>query len=321
MTSFDLDGSDRPLQPGDSVVLVGGTGLIGVALARATARRGLVPIAVSVDELSSGQLPSTARHLLMERADLPEMLDTKGASPLDLPGRALGVVEILAEDLDDVTALLDVTKRYAGRSVAIGSASVLGPCVRGARNSEDVVPRPNTELMRTKLAIEALFAEHHGKGRACVNLRCAYPYGPGHPPMTPLGRDPELFHKLERHEPFVWVEEEGLAPIQPLWADDLAEAIAELLVRPRKPSTLYNIAGPEVLSWDDYLRVLARGRWPQRNMERRSVDTLQAENPNAWWLHDHLPYAPTLDDSLLRRDVYSCETKLSDVVDEWASSR
>ena len=304
---------------GDSVILVGGTGLIGLATAKVLAGRGLLPIAISRHDPAPGLLPSSARHHRLDRTELPSLLAPTEGSPLALTGRTLGVVEILAEETSHVRELLEAIESHAGRTVAIGSAAALGPSPRGKMNAEEEPPRPNSDDMRTKVAIEALLAEHHETGRASINLRCAYPYGPGHGPMTPLGRDPELFEKLSRHESISWVESGGLAPLQPLWVDDLAEAITELLLRPEKPETLYHIAGPEVLSWGAYLRALSRGSWPQRNLHRPSVASLQAENPEAWWLRDHLPHSPLLDDTRLRRDVYACTTKLSQVADLWAA--
>lgn len=315
----ELRHGDRPLASGDLVIIVGGTGLIGPPVARELATLGLDTIVLSRRPPSAGSIPGDARHLRMDRSELPPALERGTVAGLDLGGRTLGIVDVIAEQPDEVAPLLEAAARWPGRTVIIGSAAVLGPRPRGELHTEDTEPAPASDDMRAKLAIERLVTEHHRAGRASVNLRCAYPYGPGHGPMTPLGRDLGLFAKLERHEAVTWVEEDALAPLQPLWTRDLARAIAALLTRPDKPATVYHIAGPEVLSWDKYLHTLAMDAWPQRALRRAPVAALLEQHPEAWWLRDHLRHAPLLDDSRLRREVYAPATRLGDVVDRWAS--
>jgi nucleoside-diphosphate-sugar epimerase len=303
---------DRPLIPSDEVLIVGGAGLIGSFLARALIGAGLRPIVVSRSDPQPGIIPDGTSHLRMDRIDLPKHIQSWTQRPL-------GVVEVLAEGPAEIAPLLAATAPFPGRFVAIGSASVLGRSPRGIKHDERSLPAPHTEVMARKLGVERLLAEHHRRGRACFTLRCAYPYGPGHGPMTPLGRDRELFRKLEHHQQITWIEPEALAPIQPLWAGDLAQAIVALLTLTAKPEPLYNVAGPEVMSWDGYLEVLARDRWPQRRLERPSLAELLERAPDAWWLEKYLPKAPLLDDSLIRRHAFAPLTTLAEVVEDWAN--
>jgi nucleoside-diphosphate-sugar epimerase len=309
----DHRGHDQPLASGDTVIVVGGTGLIGPPLARALAAIGLDVVVVSRNPAAEGVLPGSARHICTDRSELPTLIETWDKIPV------LGVVDVIAEQPGEVSPLLEAAAPFPGRTVIIGSAAVLGPRPRGVLHAEDVEPAPASGDMRAKLAIERLAQDHHRAGRATVDLRCSYPYGPGHGPMTPLGRDVGLFSKLARHDPITWVEEDDLAPIQPLWAPDLAAAIAALITRPAKPAALYHVAGPEIVSWDEYLRLLAAGAWPQERLRRVPVTTLIDRHPEAWWLRDHLRTAPLLDDSRMRREVFACTTRLTDAVGRWAS--
>ncbi len=302
---------DRPLGPGDAVLIVGGAGLIGRFVAHRAAAAGLRPLVVARSPAAPGVLPPEAEHLQLDRRALPRAMR-------DWPPGPLGVVEVLAEGPEEISPLLTATARCPGRFIAIGSASVLGRMPRGRRYSEGAVPAPHTEAMERKRTVERLLAEVHRRGRTTLTLRCAYPYGPGHGPMTPLGRDLRLFEKLDRHREIQWIERGALSPIQPLWAGDLARAIVALLTRAERPGPLYNIAGPRVLSWWKYVEVLARGRWPQSNLVASPLSELLARNPDAWWLRDYLPHAPLLDDSLLRREVFACETRLDETVEGWA---
>ena len=309
---------DRPLGPGDPVLLVGGTGLIGRFLARVLVQQDLRPIVISRRPPPPGLLPVQALHLALPRRDLPELLSPQGPLSRELDAGCLGVVEILAPGPREIEPLLQATRRYPGRFVAIGSAAVFGRGSHGQQYAETDPPEPRTEVMRAKLDLERLLALEHARGRGTLTLRCAYAYGPGHGPLTPLGRDRRLFVKLRRAEPLLWVEPGLLAPLQPLWAGDLACAIVALLRHQARPAPLYHVAGPRTLDWQEYLGLLATGRGTLHKVRFCSIEELLQEQEGTCWLEDYLRDAPLLDDQLLRRKVHACDTELPGVVESWA---
>ena len=50
----------------------------------------------------------------------------------------------------------------------------------------------------------------------------------------------------------------GQTRLQPVAVDDVAEAIARILTRPEREPTLYEFGGPDVFTYEDFLRTVAR---------------------------------------------------------------
>jgi len=305
---------DRGLAPGDSVVVVGGTGLIGSALGRVLAGCGLRPLLVSRHAPKAAQVAAGALHLCLERHDVPRLLER---GEFSTPHGTLGVIDVLANSPAEVEPLLAAAARRAGRFVAIGSAAVFGRSPDGFRYAETHVVAPATDAMRLKVAVEDSIAHANAAGHGATVLRLSYPYGPGHGPLTPLGREHRIFADLAAGRRVTWVKPDALAPLQPLWTDDLARGIAALLMRDAKPRPVYHVTGPETLTWEAYLGLLARGARTE-GVSLLSVDELLTLAPNAWWLRDYLPEAPLLADTLFRAEVYACETRLVDTAEAWA---
>ena len=51
---------------------------------------------------------------------------------------------------------------------------------------------------------------------------------------------------------------DGSTRLQPVYADDVAEAIARILRQSQKPFPVYELAGPRVYSYEELLRTIAR---------------------------------------------------------------
>lgn len=269
--------------------------------------RELVPVVVSRHPPGAGVLPEGARHLCLERKELPALVEKAPVA---------GIVEILAEGSEEVAPLLAASSGPRSRFVAIGSAAVFGGAAPGALHAEEDRPSPSTPAMRRKVELERFVASVNDGGRAATVLRISYPYGPGHGPLTPLGRDRGLFAALASGAPVDWVEAGAFGPLQPLWAADLAQGIAALLCLPRLPRPLYHVAGPEILDWDAYLAALSGGRGQIR---RHGAAGLERLRPEAAWITSYLATSPLLDDRVFRREVFACQTRLAQVVREWAA--
>jgi uncharacterized protein YbjT (DUF2867 family) len=80
-------------------------------------------------------------------------------------------------------------------------------------------------------------------------------YTPGDPWLTLLDR----FSRL----PAVPVSGSGKALYQPVWADDVADAVVSAL---SSDGSTYELAGPEVLSYNDIVRAVLRARHRRRRL-------------------------------------------------------
>ena len=64
--------------------------------------------------------------------------------------------------------------------------------------------------------------------------------------------------RLLRSLPVYPIFGDGGTRLQPTHADDVAEAITQILRQSKKPSPIYELAGPRVYSYEELLRTIAR---------------------------------------------------------------
>ncbi len=64
--------------------------------------------------------------------------------------------------------------------------------------------------------------------------------------------------RLLRSLPVYPIFGDGRTKLQPTYADDVAEAITQVLRQSKKPSPVYELAGPRVYSYEELLRTIAR---------------------------------------------------------------
>jgi uncharacterized protein YbjT (DUF2867 family) len=79
-------------------------------------------------------------------------------------------------------------------------------------------------------------------------------------PSFVFGRGGALstFMKQVRYSPVVAVIGSGQQRIQPIWIDDVAEHFARALDTPAASNKTFEIGGPDVVTWDELYRTIAR---------------------------------------------------------------
>jgi NADH dehydrogenase len=90
---------------------------------------------------------------------------------------------------------------------------------------------------------------------ASVIFKPSIIYTPGDPWLTLLDRLSRL--------PAVPISGSGKAQFQPVWAEDVAEAVVNAL---GSANSTYELAGPEVLSYDDIVRTVLRAEHRRRRL-------------------------------------------------------
>ena len=98
---------------------------------------------------------------------------------------------------------------------------------------------------------------------------------------------------------------DGRTRLQPAYADDVAEAITQVLRQSKKPYIIYELAGPRVYSYEELVRTIARtaGLWP-----------VLMRTPFAFWgavagLAEILPHPPLTRNQL---ELMQIDTTASD---------
>jgi uncharacterized protein YbjT (DUF2867 family) len=79
-------------------------------------------------------------------------------------------------------------------------------------------------------------------------------------PSFVFGRGGALatFMKQVRYSPVVTVIGSGRQQIQPIWIDDVAEHFARALDTPAAANKTFEIGGPDIVTWDELYRTIAR---------------------------------------------------------------
>lgn len=72
------------------------------------------------------------------------------------------------------------------------------------------------------------------------------------------------FAKLAKLAPVTPIIGSGRQRIQPIWADDVARYFAEALERDDVTGALFEVGGPDVVSWNEFWQRLKRGRGLRR---------------------------------------------------------
>jgi len=240
------------------VLIIGGTGLTGPALARRLDADGH-----EVFVFAQGRTPVArdlpARLLAGDRGD-PVAL--RAAFDAASPDAVLDQIAFHGGAVDAIAAFSPT------RHIVCSSAAVLG---EGLGLTEDApTPPPHTPYLAGKLAVE-----ERARASGAIVVRPAYLFGPGHAPLTMQGRDPELARKIRGGEA-IELPDDGELPLQPIFATDYAEAIANILALP-DPAPLYHIGGTPT-TWRGWLEAVAAAAGAPLRVTRVPIDRLTAEN-------------------------------------------
>src|SRR5499427_5152292 len=108
-------------------------------------------------------------------------------------------------------------------------------------------------------ASQSLYIRKRGEGELAVRaafadallIRPAVMFGPDDAFLTTI-------LKLLRQLPIYPMFGRGLTRLQPVYVEDVAEAIAQLLRRPETRSTIFEFGGPRIYTYAEFLRAVAR---------------------------------------------------------------
>jgi uncharacterized protein YbjT (DUF2867 family) len=100
-----------------------------------------------------------------------------------------------------------------------------------------------------------------GRGEGEAAVQAAFPGAVIVRPAVMFARDDVFLTtilRLLRVLPAYPIFGDGRTRLQPVYADDVAAAITQLLRQSKKPSPIYELAGPRVYSYEELLRTIAR---------------------------------------------------------------
>lgn len=230
------------------VLVAGGTGFVGTAIVHALRARDL-------DVRVLARRPERAASLASLGAELvPGDLTDAGGLARAVEGctHVVNLVAILKgkpEDfrrvMVDGTASLLAAAREAGVERFV-QMSALGTNER----TRDLVP-----YFGAKWAIERAV---EGSGLEYVLVRPSFVFGKG-------GALPTFVRQV-RLSPVVTVIGTGTQRIQPVWLDDVAAFYATVVDDARAPGRIWELGGPDIVSWDELYLGIAGALGKQRRL-------------------------------------------------------
>ncbi len=234
-------------------LIIGGTGLISTAIARALLERGDRVTLYSRGQTASRLDPSAAlEHMVGDRKDYDAFQSQmRAAGPFDY------VVDMVAFTPEDAASVVRAFRGRVRQVLFCSTGNVYRLPAARYPIAEDAPLGSNGPYGRQKAAAEAVLQEADRRGDFDVTvLRLAHAYGEGRAMLHPLGSETGFVDRLRRGKPVV-VHGDGTG----LWAachvDDTARAFVGAAGNAVASGCTYNVAGEAWLTWDGYIERFA----------------------------------------------------------------
>ncbi len=241
------------------VLIIGGTGLTGLPIARRLADAGHEIFIVSRGELS--QPHSINAHYL--KADRFNNSSLQTALKSVSPEIVIDQFAFSGSHVEQIASI------HPARHLVCSTAAVLGEGLN--LDEQSSLASPRTAYLSGKIEVEQ-------RARDCgaIILRPAYLYGPGHHPLTVHGRDNLLATRIRNGE-IIDLPDDGSLPLQPTYAEDYA-ATLEAILNLTDPSPLYHIGGAPS-TWKEWLQAIASAVGAELHTRKVSFDILKEQSP------------------------------------------
>ena len=231
------------------VGILGGTRFIGPFIVRELVEKGH-QVEVYHRGQTPGELPEGVGHVTVDRS-IPgqtraALEEHRPEAVIDMCGYRPGQVREVGE------AGIDL-KHY----VFCSSTAVYGRI--GKSTPDETTPlSAHSAYERGKAACEHLLLSlYYDQGFPVTLLRLAHPYGPGDELLYSTGRE-SLFLDRMRRGRVILVPGDGRTRIHPIFVEDAARAFVHVLGREDCLGRIYNLAGEEILTLDEYFTSIAR---------------------------------------------------------------
>ena len=234
---------------GRTITVFGGTGFLGRRIVRHLRSRGF-PVRVASRHPDRGhrQFAPDDPQLQSVEADIHDE-----RSVADTLAGAYGVVNAVSLYLERGqetfhSVHVESAQRVAAQARRAGVERLVHISGIGAdATSQSLYIRKRGE---GELAVRAAFLD-------AIFVRPAVMFGPDDALLTTT-------LKLLRRLPIYPIFGSGLTRLQPVYVEDVAEAVAQIMQQVETPSMIFELGGPRVYSYEEFLRAVARqaGRAP-----------------------------------------------------------
>ena len=231
------------------VAIIGGTRHIGPFIVQLLLNAGH-----QVTVINRGRtrvaLPAGVGNVVADRSVEGQVSDALGQLK---PDAVIDMIAFKTEHVDQViTALPDI-----GHYVFCSTTALYG--VIGETTPDESTPAaPDSDYTFGKVACEErLDLAAREQGFAYTSLRLAHPYGPGDDILYTTGRESMFLDRMRRQRAVI-IPGSGLTRLHPIYAEDAARAFVHVLNRDDCMGKIFNLAGPQILTLDEYFESIAR---------------------------------------------------------------
>jgi NADH dehydrogenase len=231
------------------ILVVGGTGFVGSAIARELASRGESVVVLSRNQSAAGRFSSLKVQVTQGDVTKPETL----------PGALAGIKTVVATQQFPNSPIEDPKKGYTFEKVDAAGTENLIAAALDAQVSRFVylsgagASPSGRHWFRMKWRAEEAV---RSSGITYTILRPSWVYGPG-------DRALNRFIGMARFLPFVpQIGDISKQKMQPVFVEDVARAVAESIQNPAAENKVFEVGGPDVYSMQEVVAaaIKAAGR-------------------------------------------------------------
>lgn len=233
------------------IAILGGTRFIGPLIVRGLLRQGH-EVDVYHRGITTCDFAGSVHHITINRMVPGQTAAAIGANRPDV---IIDMCGFHAEEVKEAITASSSLQQY----VFCSSTSVYGKIGNKAVPDETAPLQLKNEYERGKAACEEVLLSIHKSGNTTVTiLRLAHPYGPGDNLLYSTGREGLFLDRIRQGRPIV-IPGNGDTRIHPIYVADAAQAFVHVVGRPDCSGRIFNLAGENILSFDEYFGSVARG--------------------------------------------------------------
>lgn len=231
------------------LLVAGGTGIIGRAVARAASAAGIEVTTCSRNPLPPGNSGRAPRHEICDRQDYEAFAGLVRRIRPDV------VIDLCCFSAVDAWSAVESCAGVS-RYVFCSSVAVYG--VQPGRVNERFATACTRPYGKGKVAAEDVLRVAAAAGRLeSIVARMSIVFGPGGQLPRQTSDLRPWVHRVRRSEQ-VLIVDDGLARGQLLYADDAALALLRLSIEVRDPFRIFTVAPPSAVTWRDFHALVAR---------------------------------------------------------------
>ena len=288
------------------VAVIGGTRHVGPHIVESLLEAGH-QVSVYNRGRTRAELPACVQRVVMDRK-VPGQLAK--ALRDNQPEAIIDMIGFVKEDVEQVLSALPSMQHYV-----FCSSTVLYGRIGSSTPDESTPVAPDCDYGRGKVACdEFLMEEYRKNGRPVTSLRLAHPYGPGDRMLYATARESLFLDRMRRGRTVI-IPGSGQTRIHPIYVKDAARAFVYVLGRSECMGKIYNLAGDEILTLDEYFASIARALQVPL-VARKIPHEFFRDNAKLWsdWRRkfdfgfNWVQYQSAFDVAALRQTGFRCQT-------------